>query len=61
MAWWGKDIALLQLWHRLQLWLGFDPWPRKFHMPQAWPKERKGGRREEREGWKRVEYSHWYV
>ena len=24
---WIKDTALLQLWHRLQLWLGFDPWP----------------------------------
>ena len=20
------------------LWLRFDPWPRNFHMPQAWPK-----------------------
>ena len=24
--------ALLQLWHRLQLQLGFDPWPRNFDM-----------------------------
>ena len=23
--------VLLQLWHKLQLWLGFDPWPRNFH------------------------------
>ena len=20
------------------LWLGFDPWPMNFHMPQIWPK-----------------------
>ena len=24
-----KNPALLQLWYRLQLWLGFDPWPRE--------------------------------
>ena len=23
-----KDLALPQLWHRLHLWLGSDPWPR---------------------------------
>ena len=22
-----KELALLQLWCNLQLWLGFDPWP----------------------------------
>ena len=26
---WTKDLALPQLWHRWQLWLGFDPWPKK--------------------------------
>ena len=26
-AWWVKDPALLLLWHRLQLQLGFDPYP----------------------------------
>ena len=25
-----KDPELLQLWHRPQLWLGFDPWSREF-------------------------------
>ena len=30
-----KDLALLQLWHKLQLWYRFDPWPGDFHMPQA--------------------------
>ena len=35
-----KDPALLQLWHRSQLWLGFDPWPRNFHMPWAWSKKK---------------------
>ena len=27
-----KDLALPQLWHRLQLQLRSDPWPRNFHM-----------------------------
>ena len=27
-----KDPALLQLWGRLQLQLGCDPWPGNFHM-----------------------------
>ena len=34
LAQWVKDPVLLQLWHSLQLWLGFDPWPRYFHMLQ---------------------------
>lgn len=36
-----KDPALLQLWHRSQLQLGFHTWPRNFHMPCMWPKKRK--------------------
>lgn len=32
-----KDEALLQLWHRSQLQLGFSLWPRNFHLPKAWP------------------------
>ena len=32
---WVKDAALLQLWCRSQLWLGFSPRPRNFHMPQG--------------------------
>ena len=39
MVQWIKDLALLQLWHRLQLWCGFDPWPWNFHMPQVQPKK----------------------
>ena len=31
-----KDLALLQLWCRSQLWLRFSPWPGNFHMPQMW-------------------------
>ena len=23
------------------LWLGFDPWPRNFYLPQAWAKKKK--------------------
>ena len=27
-----KDVVLLQMWHRMQLQLGFNPWPGNFHM-----------------------------
>ena len=41
-AQWVKDPSLLlQLWHRLQLQLGFSPWPRNFHMPQVSKKKKK--------------------
>ena len=33
VAQWVNDLALLQLQCGSQLWLGFDPWPRNFHMP----------------------------
>ena len=33
-----KDMAFPQLWHRLQMSLRFDPWPRDFHMLQGRPK-----------------------
>ena len=38
---WVKDPALLQLWHRSQLQLKFDPWPQE--LPYAWvqPKQNK--------------------
>ena len=36
MAQWVKDPAQLQLWCKLQLWLGFSPWPGNFHMPWVW-------------------------
>ena len=32
--------ALLQLWCRSQLLLGFDLWPGNFHMPWVWPKKK---------------------
>ena len=38
VAQWIKGPALPQLGHRSQLRLGFDPWPRNFHMPWVWPK-----------------------
>ena len=31
-----KDLALPQLWCRWQPQLGFNPWPRNFHMSQVW-------------------------
>lgn len=27
-----KELALLHLWRKLQLWLGFNSWPRNFHI-----------------------------
>ena len=36
-----KDLLLLQLWHRLQFWLRFDPWPGNFHRPWMQPKKKK--------------------
>ena len=39
-----KDLELSLQWPGLLLWHGFDPWSRKFHTPQVWPKKR------EREG-----------
>ena len=49
---WLKDLALLHLWHRLQLWLGFDHGTGNFfcHWVQKKKKgkERKGGRKEGR-------------
>ena len=38
---WLKDPVLLQLWCRLQLWLGFDPWPRVFHISHVQQKKKK--------------------
>ena len=34
---WVKDLTLLQLWHRLQLWLSFIPWLGNFHTTWVWP------------------------
>ena len=39
VAQWVKDLALLQLWYKLQLQLCFDPWPGNFHMPWMQPKK----------------------
>ena len=42
LAQWVKDlVALLQLWHRSQLWLRLDPWPGNYHILQVWQKNRK--------------------
>ena len=38
---WVKDLSLLQLWHRLQLGLGFNPRPKNFHMLWGQPKRKK--------------------
>ena len=36
-----KDLALSLPWLWSLLWLRFDPWPRNFYMPWAWPKNKK--------------------
>ena len=36
-----EDLALPQLWHRLQLWLRFDTYPGNFHMPLGGHKKKK--------------------
>ena len=41
MAQWVKDQALSLQQLGLLLWPGFDPWPRNFWMPWAWPKKKK--------------------
>ena len=35
---WVKDLAVSLLWLWLQLWCGFDPWPRNLHMLEVWKK-----------------------
>ena len=41
LARWVKDLVLLWLWHRSQLWLRFNPCLRNFHMLQGWLKKKK--------------------
>ena len=48
MAQWVKDMALSLEWLGSLLWLGFDPWPRNFHVSQAWPKKKKKTRNREK-------------
>ena len=37
-----KDLASLQLWWRLEVWLGFNPWPGNFHNQGCgWKKKKK--------------------
>ena len=44
MGQWVKDSVLPQLWCRLQLWGGVNPWTRNFHMPQVWGKKKNQGK-----------------
>ena len=43
---WVKDLALPQLWHRSQLQLRFNPWPRNFHMQWKQKKKKKKKKKE---------------
>ena len=38
---WVKDLASSLQWLELVLWVGFDPWPKNFHIWQAWQKNKK--------------------
>ena len=40
MAQWVKDLELVPLWCRAQLWLRFNLWLGNFQMPWMWPKKR---------------------
>ena len=44
-----KDPALLLLWHRLQLWYRFNPWPRNFQCHGCGHKKKKKKKKRERE------------
>lgn len=41
-------MALSQLWFRSVLWLEFDPWPKKFHMPWEWSKKKEKKKKEKK-------------
>ena len=41
MTQWVKDLALVQLWCRSQLWLRFNLWPGNFHVLKVWLRKRK--------------------
>ena len=43
-----KDPALPLLWFWLQLWLGFDSWPKNFCTPQVQPKKEKKKRKKKK-------------
>ena len=50
-AQWVKDPALLQLRYKLQLWLGFSPWPGNLHvLPERPKKKEKKESKRKREG-----------
>ena len=38
---WVKDLTSSLQWLELVLWVGFDPWPKNFHIWQAWQKNKK--------------------
>ena len=40
VAQWVKDLALSLGQLRVLLRCGFNPWPRKFHMLQVWPRKK---------------------
>lgn len=34
-----RDVALLHLWHKPQIWCRFNPWSKNFHALWVWPKK----------------------
>ena len=39
VQWAYQDSALPQLWHRSQMWPGFDPWPESFQYASSMEKK----------------------
>ena len=38
---WDSVCVATTVSYKLQLWLGFDPWPGNFHVPWVWPRKEK--------------------
>ena len=58
MAHWVEDLALLQLWHRSQPWLEFEPRSGNFHRLQVWPKKKKKKKKKRKEKGKKFVVYH---
>jgi len=43
-----KDLGLLHLRCRLQLWIKSDPWPKELQGVAGWPKKKKGKKKNKR-------------
>ena len=51
---WVKDLAVLHLWCRSQLRLGFIPWPQNFHVLVVVAEKEKKGKKKEKKTKRKV-------